>query len=162
MFERKNQNILSEHYSKLVDRGGADADGDEDDDFITLKRADHDLEDIPDAVTDMDHPSKRKARMALSKKALAKYGPRGHKLVFDDDGNPHELYEMQDVASVFKDATDVREAGRRFAEAERGKLLAADVTDKAEAKEKKREKKRKRKAREREVRPVAVCRARVC
>ena len=76
--------------------------------------------------------------------------------------NEHELYEMQDVASVFKDAADVLEAGRQFAEAERGKLLAADVTDKAEAKEKKREKKRKRKAREREVRPVAVCRARVC
>ena len=154
MFERKNQNILSEHYSKLVDHGG---DGnDSEDDFITLKRADHDLEDVPDTTTESGFTSKRKARMSLSKKALAKYGEKGHKLVFDDDGQAHEVYEMQDVASVFKDEQEVREAGKRFAEAERGRLQAADVTDKAEAKEKKREKKRKRKEREREVRLIVL------
>ncbi|KAI0372411.1 DEAD-domain-containing protein [Pilatotrama ljubarskyi] len=146
MFERKNQNILSEHYNKLVDHS-ANAD-DSEDDFITLKRADHDLED--GQSTEHDFISKRKQRLAASKKALAKIGPKGHKLVFDDEGNAHELYEMKDASEVFRDANEVKEAGRKFAESERGKLQQADVMDKAEAKEKKREKKRKRKERERE------------
>ena len=155
MFERKNQNILSEHYQKLVDHGAAS--GDDDDEFITLKRADHDLDDLPGS--DDDGPlgsgphSKRKQRLALSKKALAKHGEKGHKLVFDAEGRAHEVYEMRDAAEVFgDDARAVFEAGRQFAEAERGRLREADVVDKAEAKEKKREKKRRRKEREREVR----------
>ncbi|KAH9928023.1 DEAD-domain-containing protein [Epithele typhae] len=143
MFERKNQNILSEHYAKLVDRDDDDDGGD--DGFITLKRADHGLEDVPEI--DTGFISKRKAKLALSKKAIAKHGEKGKKLIFDDDGQAHEVYEMQDPENVFK-GEDVHEAGRKFAEAERGKLLTADVTDKAEAKEKKREKKRKRKQRE--------------
>ncbi|KAI0745161.1 DEAD-domain-containing protein [Earliella scabrosa] len=153
MFERKNQNILSEHYQKLVDHGAAS--GDDDDEFITLKRADHDLDDLPGS--DDDGPlgsgphSKRKQRLALSKKALAKHGEKGHKLVFDAEGRAHEVYEMRDAAEVFgDDARAVFEAGRQFAEAERGRLREADVVDKAEAKEKKREKKRRRKERERE------------
>ena len=42
MFERKNQNILSEHFTKLVDHAGdgagsdSDDDGDDDDDAPTL------------------------------------------------------------------------------------------------------------------------------
>ncbi|KAJ7905156.1 P-loop containing nucleoside triphosphate hydrolase protein [Mycena leptocephala] len=67
MFERKNQNVLSEHYSKLIE--GGDGDGDEED-FITLKRADHDLGEelgLPDEAADM---SKRKQRMGKAKRAL--------------------------------------------------------------------------------------------
>lgn len=148
MFERKNQDILSAHYNKLVDHSADRADSD--DDFITLKRADHELSG-DDALPASDFISKRKQKMALSKKALAKSAPRGEKLVFDDEGNPHKVYEMKTAEEVFKGAEDVKEAGRKFAEGERGKLKQADVADKAEAKEKKREKKRKRKEREREV-----------
>ncbi|CDO72120.1 hypothetical protein BN946_scf184962.g63 [Trametes cinnabarina] len=148
MFERKNQNILSAHYQKLVDHSADEnADG-SDDEFITLKRVDHELEDS--ALTEHDFISKRKQRMMASKKALAKGGPRGHKLVFDEEGKPHEIYEMKDASEVFRSAEEVKEAGRKFAESERGKLQEADVVDKAVAKEKKREKKRKRKERERE------------
>lgn len=151
MFERKNQNILSEHYNKLVDHAGDRPAGDDsDDDFITLKRADHELNE--DELPDHDYTSKRKEKMALSKKAIAKGGPRGTKLVFDDEGKPHELYEMKSAQEVFKDQDDVKEAGRQFAEAERGKLKEADLVDRAVAKQKKQEKKRKRKEREREVR----------
>ncbi|KAI0827473.1 DEAD-domain-containing protein [Trametes gibbosa] len=148
MFERKNQNILSEHYTKLVDHSGDGNGDDSDEDFITLKRADHELEG--DAAAEHDFTSKRKLKLAQSKKAIAKSGPRGHKLVFDDDGVAHELYELQDAADVFRNADAAREAGRQFAQSERGKLQQADVMDKAEAKEKKREKKRKRKQREHE------------
>ncbi|KAI0073614.1 DEAD-domain-containing protein [Panus rudis PR-1116 ss-1] len=153
MFERKNQNILSEHYTKLVDHSADPvAAGDDDDDFITLKRADHELADDEIPEVPLDEPlSKRQARLAKSKKALAKHGPKGHKLVFDDEGNPHEIYEMKDVGEVFKGGEkEVMEAGKKFAESERGRLKEVDVLDKMEAKEKKREKKRKRKERERE------------
>ncbi|KAI0942852.1 hypothetical protein AcV7_002148 [Taiwanofungus camphoratus] len=148
MFERKNQNILSEHYTKLVDHS-LDRDADSEDEFITLKRADHELPGN-DELPESDFISKRKLKMATSKKALAKSGPKGNKLVFDDDGNPHEIYEMKTAEEVFKGVDDVKEAGRKFVEGERGRLKEADVVDKAQAKEKKREKKRKRKERERE------------
>lgn len=152
MFERKNQSILSEHYTKLVDHS---ADVDDDDDFITLKRADHQLEGIP-AIDDSEFTSKRKQKMANSKKAIAKNGPKGHKLVFDEEGNAHELYEMKAMEEVFKDKNHMKEAGKKFAESERGKMSEVDVLDKEEAKEKKREKKRKRKEREREVRCFGI------
>ncbi|KAH9947734.1 P-loop containing nucleoside triphosphate hydrolase protein [Amylocystis lapponica] len=149
MFERKNQSILSEHYTKLVDHSADQADDASDDDFITLKRVDHELPE-DGSLPESGFVSKRKAKMALSKKALAKDGPRGSRLVFDDEGNPHELYEMQDAEKVFNGPDDVKAAGRKFVEGERGKLREADVRDKAEAKEKKKEKKRKRKEREQE------------
>ncbi|GBE89884.1 ATP-dependent RNA helicase dbp4 [Sparassis crispa] len=145
MFERKNQSILSEHYTKLVDHS---ADADSEDEFITLKRADHDLPGNSEML-ESDFISKRKLKMANSKRALAKYGPKGNKLVFDDEGNPHEIYEMKDVEEAFGGA-DVKEASRKFAEGERGKMKEVDLLDKLDAKEKKREKKRKRKERERE------------
>jgi ATP-dependent RNA helicase DDX10/DBP4 len=48
MFQRKNQNILSDHYNKLIDFEEDNLlDGEtvnEDDDFITLRRRDHKLE----------------------------------------------------------------------------------------------------------------------
>ncbi|KAJ7777953.1 ATP-dependent RNA helicase dbp-4 [Mycena maculata] len=147
MFERKNQNVLSEHYSKLIEGGGAD-DGDEED-FITLKRADHDLGglDLADEAADV---SKRKQRMGKAKRALLTGGmPR--KLVFDDEGNPHELYEMEDAERWMQEKGGlggVTAEGRKFAEGEMGKMRVANVVDKEEAREKKREKKRKRKERE--------------
>ena len=52
MFNRKNQDILSSHYQKIVDRQGdtimADRE-DENDDFLTVKRLDHELEDFDEA-----------------------------------------------------------------------------------------------------------------
>ncbi|KIJ63585.1 hypothetical protein HYDPIDRAFT_29379 [Hydnomerulius pinastri MD-312] len=147
MFERKNQNILSEHYSKLIDHGDA---ADDDDDFITLKRADHDLPNSNDHEDpDAENLSKRKLKLSKTKRAIAKYGQLGHKLIFDDEGNPHEIYEMVDPEEFYKHGVEsVKEAGRTFAEGEKGKLQTADVVDKQEAKEKKKEKKRKRKERE--------------
>ncbi|EPQ51768.1 DEAD-domain-containing protein [Gloeophyllum trabeum ATCC 11539] len=144
MFERKNQNILSAHYTKLVDHG---ADSEEEDDFITLKRADHEL---PGAGLPESHNlSKRKLKAGESKKAMLKYKGAPTKLVFDDEGRAHELYEMQDPEEVFKGGErEVAEAGKKYVQEERGKLMERDVLDKAEAREKKREKKRKRKERE--------------
>jgi ATP-dependent RNA helicase DDX10/DBP4 len=149
MFGRKNQTILSSHYGKLVDRDEPSAPGfdegdkdDDDEDFFSLKRVNHDL---PVDFTEHIDLSKRKIRMMKSKKALAKAGPKGTKLVFDDDGQPHAIYEFKDVKDI-----NVERDGAKFMEKEIGKMQKADVDDRAVAKEKKREKKRKRKERERE------------
>ncbi|KAL5514712.1 hypothetical protein ACEPAG_2028 [Sanghuangporus baumii] len=163
MFERKNQNILSEHYTKLVDHQQS-GNGDEDeDDFITLRRADHDL-DIPNfssqptpslaSASDLHATSKRKLKIGQSKKAMLKYKGQGEKLLFDDEGKAHKIYEMREVEEEFKDR-DALDVAKEFAEGERGKLKEADVEDKAQVKEKKREKKRKRKEKERQERAAA-------
>ena len=150
MFERKNQKL--EHYRKLVDHegdallaGGID-DGGSDDEFITLKRADHELDESLAAEPLETHLSKRKIKIGKSKKAMLKYKEAGKKLVFDDEGVGHSIYETQKPE---EDGEKVKSAGRHFAEAERSKLKDVDVGDKMLAKEKKREKKRKRKERER-------------
>ncbi|KAI6112360.1 DEAD-domain-containing protein [Pisolithus croceorrhizus] len=149
MFGRKNQNILSEHYAKMVDHEDS---GDED--FITLKRAAHDLPDSKEAVgIDVEDLSKRKLKLSRTKRMVAKYGQLGQKLIFDEDGNPHEVYEMVEPGEFYKHGSDsVKEAGRKFAEGERGRLKEADVLDKQLAKEKRQEKKRRRKEREKGLR----------
>ncbi|GJJ14735.1 hypothetical protein Clacol_009002 [Clathrus columnatus] len=146
MFERKNQDILSEHYNRLIDHADDRGNSDEED-FITLKRADHELEESTSLLPIL--PSKRKLKEVKSKKAMLKYGGTGTKLIFDDEGKPHEVYEMQDDNAFRKG--DALGEGKRFAESERERLREADIIDKQVAKEKKREKKRKRKEREREA-----------
>lgn len=152
MFERKNQNILSEHYTKLVDHSEALLeDREAEEDFITLKRADHALEDDGgEKLPESEGLSKRKLKQAGSKKAMLKYKGVGTKLIFDEEGEGHPLYEMEDDEAFHKG--DALGAGREFAENERNRLREADVRDKDEAKEKRREKKRKRQNRERGVR----------
>ncbi|RDB30847.1 ATP-dependent RNA helicase dbp4 [Hypsizygus marmoreus] len=151
MFERKNQNILSEHYSKLIDHDPID---DAEEDFITLKRADHDLSD-EDRGPDPEDLSKRKLKLGRAKRTIEKNG-NPKKLVFDEEGNAHELYELANAEEWYQakgGLAGVKEEGQKFAEGERGKMKVTDLVDKAEAREKKREKKRKRK--EREITAVA-------
>ncbi|CCO33634.1 ATP-dependent RNA helicase dbp4 [Rhizoctonia solani AG-1 IB] len=159
MFERKNQGILSEHYAKLIDH--EDNDVDQDDDFITLKRADHDLPGDEARPTQqstllnkVDHEdiSQRKLKIGQSKRAMLKYKSGGTKLVFDDEGGAHPLYEMQDDTAFQQEAGgDVIGAGKLYADQVRTKMRDEDVLDKQEARDKKKEKKRKRKAQEQEA-----------
>ncbi|KAH9045118.1 DEAD-domain-containing protein [Lactarius hengduanensis] len=146
MFERKNRSVLSEHYNKLVDHGTEASDPDED--FITLKRADHDLPSTSAALPVEENASQRRRRALVSKKGKIKYGSLSTRLVFDDDGVAHQVLEMKGVEEVFGkgDAKNAAlEAGRAFGETERTKMGEVDKWDKAEAKEKRKEKKRKRK-----------------
>jgi ATP-dependent RNA helicase DDX10/DBP4 len=150
MFERKNHSILSEHYSKLIDHEPDNSD-DNGDDFITLKRANHDLSD--DGPLDPSNLSKRKLKMGNAKRAIMNNG-LGKKLVFDEEGNAHELYEMADPEKLFQEKgglDGVKAEGYKFAEGERGRMRVADVVDKEEAREKKQEKKRKRKEKKKAV-----------
>ncbi|KAB2574985.1 ATP-dependent RNA helicase DBP4 [Lasiodiplodia theobromae] len=173
MFERKNQDVLSEHYTKLV-RDENDEDdkapnaGDSDDDFMAVKRriaVDEDISDdddgaevleaqgkkvvsVPGAKEPILIDSKRREKELKSKKKLLKYKDKGHRVVFDDEGKPHELYEMEDE-EAFKAKGTAEEQRQRFLEEEKQRAEEADVVDRETAKEKKLAKKIKRKERER-------------
>ncbi|KAF9586723.1 ATP-dependent RNA helicase dbp4 [Lunasporangiospora selenospora] len=150
MFNRKNQSVLAEHYTKLVDHEtDRKATGDdEEEDFWTIKRVDHDLggEELPEG-----EPlpiSKRQQKMSKIEKLKNK--GRGHKLVFDEDGEAHELYELEDEAG-FLAKGDAKSQQKAYLEKERVTMEAADVEDKTISKEKKREKKAKQRERERDM-----------
>lgn len=142
MFERKN--VKLDHYSKMV---GHDEENEEDD-FMTIKRANHDLEVEPSNTEDQPL-SKRKLKVGKSKKLKVKYGELGDKLVFDDEGLPHAVYEMKDREELERQGVDVVQLGQQFAAEKRSEMKVVDVEDKEVVKEKKREKKRKQKERER-------------
>ncbi|KAL2822984.1 P-loop containing nucleoside triphosphate hydrolase protein [Aspergillus granulosus] len=187
MFERRNQDVLAEHYAKLINDDGTiaepskgTADADEDDDFLSVKRrfeaGDEDLDVGSSSDSDSDGgvsvvddektngarvvkisdkdtlviDSKRREKLLKSKKKLLKFKGKGTKLIYDDEGNAHELYEMEDE-EAFKARGDAKEQQARFLAEETQRTQAADLEDKAVAKQKKREKKEKRKAREREL-----------
>lgn len=148
-----------------------DDSGADDGDFLTLKRQDHALDGSEDEAgkasdtppvekkDDLDaqhseeasyHLSKRKLLQGQSKKAMASAGKRGAgtKLTFDDEGVPHELYELQDEAA-FQQGGSAADQAKRFVEEEGEKLKQQDVEDKERVKEKRREKKRREKERDR-------------
>ncbi|KAL1987470.1 hypothetical protein VTN96DRAFT_3852 [Rasamsonia emersonii] len=189
MFERRNQDVLADHYSKLInDDGTAIAtgqangdtqDADADDEFLSVKRryeaGDEGLDDgLSEASSvrkdvkvvhiDGKEPlvidSKRREKLLKSKKKLLKYKSKGTKLIYDEEGNPHQVYELEDEEK-FKAQGDAKEQRAKFLEAEAEKTRLADITDKEIARQKRREKKEKRKARERALReqqagPTAV------
>ncbi|KNG89600.1 ATP-dependent RNA helicase dbp4 [Aspergillus nomiae NRRL 13137] len=178
MFERRNQDVLADHYSKLINDDGtlvdpsktasAADDADEDDDFLSVKRrfdagdeelggtSEEESEQKDVKVVQLDGKdtlvidSKRREKLLKSKKKLLKFKGKGTKLVYDDEGNAHELYEMEDEED-FKARGDAKEQQARFLAEETERTRTADVEDKEVAKQKKREKKEKRKAREREL-----------
>ncbi|KAI5195858.1 hypothetical protein AUEXF2481DRAFT_39795 [Aureobasidium subglaciale EXF-2481] len=183
MFERKNQDVLADHYAKMVRDDDIEAlDGTQmsDDDLFSVKRripvqgekSDAESSDDADeqstlAVADMNLPpgakavhipgakdaliidSKRREKLLKSKKKLLKFKESGTKLVFDDEGNAHQIYELEDE-DAFKAKGTAEEQRAKFLEEEAQRVRESDLLDKALAKEKKRAKKEKRKERERE------------
>lgn len=170
MFNRKNQNILTDHYQSLLTEDStakpsesavADEEDDDDAPFLKVVRrlsasdADHtapgDLKptlNIPGAAP-LIIDSHRREKLLHSKKALAKYKPKGTKLVFDEEGQSHQIVELVDEEK-FKKEGDVGQMREEFIKKEKERAEKEDVVDRALAKEKRREKKEKRKRRERE------------
>lgn len=169
MFERTNQDIFADHYTKLVanDGGKEKTDADEDNDFLTVKRR---LEDSYSEADDNDtngvlYPSKtvrvitglgkdplvvdskRREKLLKSKKKLLKLKDKGTKFVFDEQGQARQIYELEDE-DQFKQRGTAHMQKLEFLNAEQKKLQAADVIDKQTAKGKRKEKREKRKARE--------------
>ncbi|OJD27945.1 ATP-dependent RNA helicase DBP4 [Blastomyces percursus] len=184
MFERRNQDVLTEHYTKLINEDGtaitenapddSKADADEDNDFLSVKRrfdaGDNNLGEASGDDSDTSQPktravqipgsepliidSHRREKLLKSKKKLLKYKGKGSKLVFDEDGNPHEVYEMEDEDD-FKQQGSANAQRAKFLELEAERTRLADIRDKEIAKQKKREKKEKRKERARAEREAA-------
>ncbi|KAJ5647881.1 ATP-dependent RNA helicase dbp4 [Penicillium lividum] len=179
MFDRRNQDVLADHYSKLInDDGtliaagagnGAGEDADEDADFLSVKRRFEVGDDtLGQGATDSEDSevetktkmvkldgqdplvidSKRREKLLKSKKKLLKFKGKGTKLVYDDEGNAHEVYEMEDEEQ-FAARGDAKAQRERFVAEEAERTRRADIDDKEVVREKKREKKEKRKARER-------------
>ncbi len=172
MFERTNQDVLSAHYSKLIGvgdekRDAQNGDMDAGNDFLSVRRrlsdpfsggneAEEDPYEVKSRMGKMipglgKEPvvidSKRKEKLLKSKKKLLKLKEKGKKLVFDEDGNSHEVYELEDE-DQFKQHGTADAQKTIFLRAEQERLQAADVADKQAAKVKKREKREKRKAME--------------
>jgi ATP-dependent RNA helicase DDX10/DBP4 len=178
MFERKNQDVLAEHYQKLV-RDGSEPPADDftgaaaanaaaDDDFMAVKRripADGEDEEFGAAADTKVAPggrivhiagasepividSNRREKLLQSKKKLTKLMDKGKKLVYDDEGNPHEMYELENEEQ-FRAKGLPEEQRQKFIQAAREVVEGADVEDKAAAKAKRKEKLHKRKERER-------------
>ncbi|KAJ4265056.1 ATP-dependent RNA helicase dbp4 [Fusarium torreyae] len=161
MFERTNQDVLSSHYNKLVGDGEAE---DDNDDFLSVKRVlkDGDLDDEANNAFKSsakiieglggEEPfvvdSKRREKALKSKKKMLKFKGNSTKVVFDEDGNAHAIYELKDEED-FAGEGPAEEQRRKFVEDETSRVREADVDDKALAKEKRREKREKRKAAER-------------
>ncbi|KAI7830119.1 P-loop containing nucleoside triphosphate hydrolase protein [Kickxella alabastrina] len=130
MFARKNAGVLADHYQKLVDHsagGGNDGQAsDNDDDFITLKRADHTISDS-DSDAEAEEEQQQEEEEAsvvktiainpdtglpvvipnipadqMSKRQLRK-NTRNTKIVFDDEGNARPMYELKDEESFRKE-----------------------------------------------------------
>ena len=183
MFERQNQDVLADHYKKLVRDGDNEEQADDftgaggaagDDDFMAVKRripadsgdeADDNETFGIDSTTDPAIPggkvvnlagasqpliidSNRREKLLKSKKKLLQFMDKGKKLVYDDEGNPHEVYELENEED-FKARGLPEEQRQKFIEQARQIVEQADVDDKAAAREKRREKLRKRKERER-------------
>ncbi|KAJ0161196.1 ATP-dependent RNA helicase dbp-4, partial [Colletotrichum tanaceti] len=173
MFERTNQDVLSGHYTKLVANGdevtgdgnGGGGGDDGEDDFLSVKRVlgddDLDAESAnapgakPKTIAYGDQQfvvdSKRREKALQSKKKMLKFKGRGQKLVFDEDGNAHAIYELQDEDDFVREGP-AEELRRRFVADEAARVKEADVEDKLAAKGRLKEKRLKRKAREAEER----------
>ena len=171
MFERRNRDVLSGHYSKMIANDDAiidedaNGDADEDNDFLTVKRvhaaSEDDVEDENPLVAagpkakailgigkePVVIDSKRREKLLKSRKKLLKLKGKGTKLVFDDDGEAHEIYELEDEDDFHQRGTAESQRAK-FLEEEAARIRKADMDDKQLVKEKKREKREKRKARE--------------
>lgn len=152
MFDRQNQTVLSEQYLNMTGTQIRDKENEEDDedDFMQVKRHDHQLNEIE--LPDLTLPvSKRSAKKALSKKLSIANKGLPTKLVFDDEGGAHPIYELEDEDD-FKKKGDAKAQKESFVQKETQVMDLADVEDKELAKEKRQEKKRKRKEIERRLR----------
>jgi len=165
MFERRNQDVLSGHFAKMVTNDGGNnafADADEDEDFLSVKRTigvdEEDDSEVDRSTTaskgvkiikgaggdDFIVDSKRREKLLTSKKLALKLKGNATKLVFDDDGVAHQMYELEDETDFQKRGPAAAQRDK-FVEDEAAKVRQADIDDKQTEKQKKREKKDKKK-----------------
>ncbi|KAJ1740911.1 ATP-dependent RNA helicase dbp4 [Coemansia sp. RSA 1086] len=166
MFARKNAGVLANHYQQLVENDEEDSD----EDFITLKRADHTLSSgdeeeseeepvvktvavnpdtgMPVVIPNIPSQEMSKRQLRKVKEKIIK-NTRNTRIVFDDDGNARPLYELKNEES-FREQGDVQTQVAEFQQRNRAHMEQADVQDRELARQKRREKRVAKKIRERE------------
>lgn len=127
-----------------ADGEGEDSGVDEDDSTAFSGRVVH----IAGASQPLIIDSNRREKLLSSKKKLAKLMDKGKRTVYDEDGNPREIYQLETEAD-FKARGLPEEQRQKYMEATREMVQNADMEDKATAKAKRKEKDRKRKERDR-------------
>jgi ATP-dependent RNA helicase DDX10/DBP4 len=171
MFERRNQNVLSGHYEKMIskedDEEAPEDEADEDNDFFPVKRIVPVDEDTSSEEEEGDNiaasgpapkivlgdkllviDSKRREKMLTSKKQIAlKLKGSNTQIWFDDEGVPHQRHGVEDEEDFMRRGP-AAEQRAKFVNEEASKIREADVDDKQLEKKKRKDKKEKRKARE--------------
>ena len=171
MFERQNQDVFAPHYANLLeDAQGNDSSEDanedlqQDEDLFSVKRRipvqeptdrssiGNDGEPRKVAIPGLKEPltldSKRREKLLKSKKKLLKLKDKGTRVVFDDNGEAHPLYELEDEVDFIAKGLP-EEQRKAFVDEERKRIETIDVADKATAREKRRLKKEKKRTRDR-------------
>ncbi|TPX33592.1 hypothetical protein SmJEL517_g03528 [Synchytrium microbalum] len=123
--------------------GGVD---DDDDNFLTLARRDHDVTDVPQPI---ELPSRRRLQR-LKEKEIKKRGS-GQKYMFDDEGTAVPTYKLQNL-DEFATEQPIPERQAEYIVASSAKMKTADVADKSVERERIRERKKLRKLKEKESR----------
>ena len=163
MFERRNQDILADHYTRMIDYDGSGsgnrddtanaAAADDEDELLTVKQR---IPATSDPIVQAENPdkdrmiidSKRRERALKSKKKTAKLiGESGTRLVFDQDTGEARAPQIFDSEKdMWRGEAGEREsARRRFVEDQSGRLKEVDEVDREVARQKRRDKKEKRK-----------------
>lgn len=147
MFNRRNTDVLSQHFAKLRDDEEPTQDGG-DADLFTLKRADHDLEGVPEHKGPAQRVSRRDRLLTLKRAAL-KDAPEPQRLVFDDEDQAQVILPYDPEAAFDRDQS--AEMRKEYLQAGQQVLKAADAADAQRIKDLRRATKldRKRKAKER-------------
>ena len=166
MLERTNQDVLSSHYRDMFAEDDEEEGGEgENAEFFSRKRVlrGSELAEAAGGEDALPPPAKtvqlgngaelivdsrRREKMLQSKKKLLKFRGSAQKLVFDAEGNAHELYELRKEED-FHGQGPAEVLRQRFVDEQAQAAREADLEDKAVAKRKRLEKRAKRKARER-------------
>ena len=151
MFERQNQDILAGHYRRMIqddddkdDVDPSDLNGADDDDLFDRVETTN-----PDEEDPINEPTANALQIPTPKPPKKKLKPHGNKLLFDDDGHAHPMYELEDEED-FLARGSAAEQRRRHLEGEGERVRVADGVDKVLAKSKRREKRERRREKERE------------
>jgi ATP-dependent RNA helicase DDX10/DBP4 len=150
MFLKKNNNVLSEHYSKLRDTSiFSDGDDQDDGDILTIKRKDSEIDANEFKIAPPSRLSRRDLLKTKKKYRLKHSEDQPVKLVFDEEtGEAREKYPFQPESEF--DRSKIDDLAISYAQETGQALASADVADKERVKQARKEKKleKKRKSRE--------------
>ncbi|RKP18111.1 DEAD-domain-containing protein [Rozella allomycis CSF55] len=145
MFQRRNLDVLSEHYNKLRQN-----EEENDDDIFTLKRVDHSIEEVKIPNNEPLEMSRRDI-LKTKKKHLLKKEKNNLHVVFDEDGQETNLLALENEKEFINQRPMEERILERLDEAQ-NEMSIKDIEDKEIAKQKRREKKWEKKQKEKKKR----------